>query len=188
MPPRPKVLEEDIEEAFLKGSGPGGQKINKTNSAVQLKHVPTGIVIKSQATRSREQNRKIARRLLAEKLEEMEKGDESRLAKLRERDQKKKASKSKKAKRKYKKLELEKGVGAAEDLVEDATEEIDNLRGNTKEVREKEMMSTTGSLLVGTMSLAKDMEERQKKDQERERITASHSVDRRRNPREETES
>lgn len=76
------------------------QKQNKTSSAVQLKHLPTGIVVKSQATRSRSQNRKIARKILAEKLEFMERGPESRLGALAERDRKKKASKSKKAKRK----------------------------------------------------------------------------------------
>ncbi|KAJ2970164.1 hypothetical protein NUW58_g9779 [Xylaria curta] len=55
LPPRPKPPpEEEIEESFLKGSGPGGQKINKTNSAVQLKHTPTGLVVKCQATRSRQ--------------------------------------------------------------------------------------------------------------------------------------
>ncbi|KAI9786903.1 MAG: hypothetical protein M1839_005134 [Geoglossum umbratile] len=105
MPPRPTIKEEDIEEAFLKGSGPGGQKINKTSSAVQLKHLPTGQVTKSQATRSRSQNRKIARKLLAEKLEEMEKGPESRRAMKGEVARKRKASKTKKAKRKYRNLD-----------------------------------------------------------------------------------
>ncbi|KAL9104413.1 MAG: hypothetical protein Q9163_000618 [Psora crenata] len=100
-PPRIVVKEEDVEEAFLKGSGPGGQKINKTSSAVQIKHVPTGMVVKSQATRSRSQNRKIARRLLAEKLEDLEKGPESRVAIKVEIKRKKKASKMKKARRKY---------------------------------------------------------------------------------------
>ncbi|CAF9906294.1 hypothetical protein IMSHALPRED_004159 [Imshaugia aleurites] len=102
MPPRLLLKEEDIEEAFLKGSGPGGQKINKTSSAVQLKHVPTGMTIKSQATRSRSQNRKIARHLLAEKIEAAEKGPESRTALKADIKRKKKASKSKKARRKYK--------------------------------------------------------------------------------------
>lgn len=74
---------------------------NKTASAVQLKHLPTGLVVKSQATRSREQNRKIARNILALKLEERFRGDDSRTAKLREKASKKKASKTKKAKRKY---------------------------------------------------------------------------------------
>ncbi|PUU76089.1 RF-1 domain-domain-containing protein [Tuber borchii] len=114
MPPRPSVKEEEIEESFLKGSGPGGQKINKTSSAVQLKHLPTGIVVKSQATRSRSQNRKIARKILAEKLEFMERGPESRLGALAERDRKKKASKSKKAKRKYTKLEADRQTSDSE--------------------------------------------------------------------------
>ena len=101
LPPRLVLKDEDLEEAFLKGSGPGGQKINKTSSAVQLKHIPTGMVVKSQATRSRSQNRKIARRLLAEKIEEIEKGPESRTALKAEIKKKKKSSKMKKARRKY---------------------------------------------------------------------------------------
>lgn len=101
LPPRPSVKDDDLEESFLKGSGPGGQKINKTSSAVQLKHLPTGVVVKSQATRSRSQNRKIARRILAEKLEDADKGSESRNALKGEIKRKKKASKMKKARRKY---------------------------------------------------------------------------------------
>ncbi|TGZ84152.1 hypothetical protein EX30DRAFT_338711 [Ascodesmis nigricans] len=113
MPPRPKVNESEILEKFLHGSGPGGQKINKTSSAVQLKHLPTGIVVKSQATRSRTQNRKIARRLLAERLELMEKGGESRKAKVAEKKKKKKNSADKKKRRKYRKLQEEKDVAMA---------------------------------------------------------------------------
>ncbi|KAK0249639.1 hypothetical protein LTR91_010608 [Friedmanniomyces endolithicus] len=109
LPPRPKILESDLVEAFLRGSGPGGQKINKTSCAVQLKHIPTGIVVKCQETRSRELNRKFARQILAEKLDVLEKGDESRSAIKGERARVKKASASKKAKRKYRKLDEEKG-------------------------------------------------------------------------------
>ncbi|KAL8771320.1 MAG: hypothetical protein Q9209_003225 [Squamulea sp. 1 TL-2023] len=99
--PRIVIPEDDIEESFLKGSGPGGQKINKTSSAVQLKHIPTGMVVKSQATRSRSQNRSIARRLLADKLEDAEKGSESRKALKADIKRKKKASKTKKSRRKH---------------------------------------------------------------------------------------
>ena len=60
------------------------------------------MTIKSQATRSRSQNRKIARHLLAEKIEAAEKGPESRTALKADIKSKKKASKSKKARRKYK--------------------------------------------------------------------------------------
>ncbi|KAI4730954.1 hypothetical protein E4T49_01208 [Aureobasidium sp. EXF-10728] len=105
LPPRPTILESDITEAFLKGTGPGGQKINKTSSAVQLKHLPTGLVIKCQETRSRSQNRKIARRILAERIELLLLGDDSRAALKAEREKKKKASKNKKARRKYRKLQ-----------------------------------------------------------------------------------
>jgi len=71
---------------------------------VQLKHLPTGIVIKCQATRSRSQNRKIARRLLAERLEVLEKGAEARVSVKGERERKRKASRGKKARRKYRAL------------------------------------------------------------------------------------
>ncbi|KAM3423841.1 hypothetical protein BST61_g1239 [Cercospora zeina] len=112
LPPRIVVPEKDIEETFLKGSGPGGQKINKTSSAVQLKHLPTGIVVKNQETRSRDQNRKNARRILGEKLEEIEKGPLARTALKAEKIRKKKASASKKTRRKYRLLE-EQAAGAA---------------------------------------------------------------------------
>jgi protein subunit release factor B len=105
LPPRLVIPETDLEESFLKGSGPGGQKINKTSSAVQLRHVPTGVVVKCQETRSRDQNRKIARRILADRLDMMEKGPQSRTALQQERKSKKKASATKKSRRKYRKLE-----------------------------------------------------------------------------------
>lgn len=95
---------------------------------MQLKHIPTGTVVKSQATRSRSQNRKIARRLLAEKIEAEEKGPESRIALKAEIKNKKKASKSKKSKRKYKALQGEGEIDAevaqrSADLTEGAAKE-----------------------------------------------------------------
>ncbi|KAL4753584.1 RF-1 domain-containing protein [Aspergillus terricola var. indicus] len=105
LPPRIKLDDADITIAYLKGTGPGGQKINKTNSAVQLIHKPTGIVVKSQATRSRSQNEKYARQILADKVEQFLKGDQSRIALKAERERKKKASRLKKSRRKYRELE-----------------------------------------------------------------------------------
>ncbi|KAI1351783.1 RF-1 domain-containing protein [Xylaria sp. FL0043] len=120
LPPRPKPPpEEEIEESFLKGSGPGGQKINKTNSAVQLKHIPTGLVVKCQETRSRSQNRTIARRLLADKLDDIARGDESRSAVVGEVKRKKKASSAKKSRRKYRKLDEKKGATGTEEILEE---------------------------------------------------------------------
>ncbi|PLB41137.1 peptide chain release factor family protein [Aspergillus candidus] len=105
LPPRLKIPDADVTVSYLKGSGPGGQKINKTNSAVQISHKPTGIVVKSQATRSQSQNEKIARQLLAERVEHLQKGDQSRTSIKADRARKKKASKVKKSRRKYRDLE-----------------------------------------------------------------------------------
>lgn len=111
LPPRRVISDAEIEENFLKGSGPGGQKINKTSSAVQLKHLPTGIVVKCQDTRSRSQNRKLARRLLGERLEELELGEESRTAIKGREKSRKKASADKKKRRKYRLLAEKAGEG-----------------------------------------------------------------------------
>ncbi|GAP89098.1 putative peptidyl-tRNA hydrolase domain protein [Rosellinia necatrix] len=133
-PPRPKPPpDEEIEESFLKGSGPGGQKINKTNSAVQLKHLPTGLVVKCQATRSRSQNRKIARQLLADKLDDMARGDASRASVVGEVKRKKKASSAKKSRRKYRKLG-EEGASAEEIVGEQPSDERNEITGHGDKV------------------------------------------------------
>eukprot|EP00112_Aurelia_sp_Birch-Aquarium-sp1_P025818 Seg8802.1 transcript_id=Seg8802.1/GoldUCD/mRNA.D3Y31 product="putative peptide chain release factor C12orf65-like mitochondrial" protein_id=Seg8802.1/GoldUCD/D3Y31 len=75
------LIESEIEESFIKGSGPGGQSVNKSSNCVQLKHLPTGMVIKCHQTRSLFENRKLARQLLYEKLEYIKKGDDSKLGK-----------------------------------------------------------------------------------------------------------
>ena len=62
------VRPEDVEERFVRGSGPGGQKINKTSSTVWLRHRPTGLEVRCQAERSQVMNRIRAWTELAEKL------------------------------------------------------------------------------------------------------------------------
>ena len=62
------IREEDLLEKFIKGSGPGGQKINKTSSCVYLLHKPSGIEVKCQQTRSQSLNRYLARRELCERI------------------------------------------------------------------------------------------------------------------------
>ncbi|HEY1372101.1 MAG TPA: peptide chain release factor-like protein [Candidatus Binatia bacterium] len=68
------VREEDIEEQFVRSSGAGGQKVNKTSSCVVLHHRPTGIRVKCQQERSQALNRFLARRLLLDKIEARIKG------------------------------------------------------------------------------------------------------------------
>jgi protein subunit release factor B len=50
----------DVEERFIRGSGPGGQKVNKSSSTVTLRHRPTGIEVRCQRERSQSANREIA--------------------------------------------------------------------------------------------------------------------------------
>jgi protein subunit release factor B len=71
------IFETDLVERFIRGSGHGGQKINKTSSCVYLQHVPTGLEVKCQAERSRAMNRFIARRELCDQLEEIQLGEKS---------------------------------------------------------------------------------------------------------------
>ncbi|HWB06221.1 MAG TPA: peptide chain release factor-like protein [Verrucomicrobiales bacterium] len=63
------ISRDDLEESFIRGSGHGGQKVNKTSSTVRLRHVPTGVEVRCQEERSLSQNRYLARQELCEKIE-----------------------------------------------------------------------------------------------------------------------
>ena len=73
----PWLVEDELEERYTKGSGPGGQNVNKMSNAVFLKHLPTGLWVKCHQQRSLEQNRKIARKLLVTKLDNFVNGENS---------------------------------------------------------------------------------------------------------------
>lgn len=94
------VAESDFRETFVRSSGPGGQKVNKTSSCVQLVHVPTGLSVKCQRERSQAVNRFLARRLLLDRIEKLQKGvveaERDRAEKIRR--QKRKRSKRAKEK------------------------------------------------------------------------------------------
>ncbi len=81
------VREEDLQEKFVRASGPGGQKVNKTSSCVQLKHLPTGLSVRCSRERSQALNRFIARRRLLDRIEKMRKGfvaeEKHRIEKIR---------------------------------------------------------------------------------------------------------
>jgi len=67
------IKKSDIEEKFVRSGGHGGQNVNKTATCVQLKHLPTQILVKCQKSRSQPLNRFLALRLLTEKIEAWQK-------------------------------------------------------------------------------------------------------------------
>ena len=92
------VYEEDLDESFILGGGPGGQKTNKTSNVVRLFHEPSGLSVRCAETRSRETNRWLARRQLAELILEREKGVKSAEQQKREKIRRQKRRRSRRQK------------------------------------------------------------------------------------------
>ena len=65
------IREKDIDEKFIRSSGKGGQKVNKTSTSVYLRHIPTGIEVKWMRERSQSLNRFLARRELVRRIEKL---------------------------------------------------------------------------------------------------------------------
>jgi len=94
------VYEDDLEESFILGGGPGGQKTNKTSNVVRLAHEPSGLMVRCGETRSRETNRWLARRMLAEMILERERGRKSAAQQAREKIRRQKRRRSRRQREK----------------------------------------------------------------------------------------
>lgn len=95
---RAGLREEDLQEQFILGSGSGGQKINKTSSAVRLLQRSSMLAVKVQQSRFREENRWLARRALAELILEQREGEKSRKRQEQEKIRRQKRRRSRRQK------------------------------------------------------------------------------------------
>ncbi len=88
------VRMEDVDERFVRGTGPGGQKINKTSSTVWLRHRPTGIEVRCQRERSQTANRELAWIELCGKLEQRVREARAAVQQVKEADRRRHRQKS----------------------------------------------------------------------------------------------
>ncbi len=95
------VKKQDLEERFIKSSGRGGQKVNKSASAVFIRHTKTGLNVKYGKHRSQDLNRFMALRLLAEKIQAQENGQNTRQEQLINKRRKQKQKKRSRTRKKY---------------------------------------------------------------------------------------
>ena len=95
-----EVSETDLDESFTRSSGPGGQNVNKVSTAVTLRHLPTGISVTVQDSRSQAVNRKLARERLLDAIENAR--EEQRMAEVakHEKDRRRKSPRPAALKRK----------------------------------------------------------------------------------------
>ncbi len=103
------IEERDIIERFVRSGGHGGQNVNKTSTCVYLKHTPTGIEVKCQQERSQALNRFLARRILADKIENVVLGKESEEQQKREKIKRQKRKRSRRAKEKVLRIKHQTG-------------------------------------------------------------------------------
>lgn len=94
------IEESDLKESFVRGSGPGGQKINKTSICVQLVHLPTKIQVKCQETRSQALNRYYAKLALCDEIATQILNEKSKKRQASEKLRRQKRKRSKRAKEK----------------------------------------------------------------------------------------
>jgi len=94
-----RIYDSDLEESFARSGGPGGQNVNKVSSAVTLRHLPSGISVTVQDSRSQATNRRIARQRLVTAIEWERAKDRAAKRALREKERRRKSPRPAKLKK-----------------------------------------------------------------------------------------
>lgn len=94
------ITETDLEESFARSSGPGGQNVNKVSTAVTLRHLPTGLSVTVQDSRSQAVNRKLARERLLDVIESTREAERNAAIASREKERRRRSPRPAALKRK----------------------------------------------------------------------------------------
>lgn len=118
--PSHELAESDLEETFSHASGPGGQNVNKVATRVTLRHIPTGLVVVVQDSRSQADNRRIARERLAAQIADRIKEARKSARAAREKDRRRKRPRPAAVKRAFReskrhRSEIKRGRGRMRD-------------------------------------------------------------------------
>jgi protein subunit release factor B len=95
-----RICESDLEESFARSGGPGGQNVNKVSTAVTLRHLPSGISVTVQDSRSQAINRKLARERFLDAIESAREGQRMAEIAKREKERRRKSPRPAALKRK----------------------------------------------------------------------------------------
>ncbi|KAM3589720.1 hypothetical protein VKS41_000575 [Umbelopsis sp. WA50703] len=141
---RQKIVlnDDDLIETFVRGSGPGGQCINKRSNCVDLRHVPTGLRVQCQQTRSLAQNRGIARKILLAKLDDHFNGNLSKSAVKAKKIAKAKKRQMKRAREKYGKPLVTEAIASEKNGDEDEEDGEEEEEDEEEEVGEVQYEET----------------------------------------------